>query len=391
MVTDLLTHVMDGAAAPCVGTDCPDWAQHYTGAPAIDPTETEIMSIGFSDGGGMSMYMQWMSAFTNETVGITQVIAIDYWAHNAYDEWLTNWRPYQNPRWLPGALDAKIYTNCYSGIFRDNGPMAIFPDKNFPTETTLYPVMGGFGTPSVSAGYWKSWNWVQPNCQRFNFWVHGLDSHAVSKLQSSNWKGNSSWWADQMCTSPNQQPAAVNSSVHWAVAVYTTGNVMVDIYRWVFRPKGIKSQKSCTYSVHTKEDDGKIAEPSTKIYIEEFREQEEDEGGKKEKGRDDERGRMLSVGSAETMEDLKAEVAWKEKAVFKVPKSTSKYTVAKTTPMKAMSKTFVNVALDDNGNDRTDFKISDRAKKYEKSEKYEKGEKSAVPMEKMGKMLPRGK
>jgi hypothetical protein len=183
------------------------------------------MAVGFSDGAGAAMYMQWTKVFTGSMKGVTQVIAVDYWAFNSYSAWL----PATSP---PGTLDAKIYTNCYSAIFIDGPAKAIFPNGASDTSTYLQ-LSTGFTGPQTSSGYWTKYEWEKSDgsCQRFQYWVHGMSTAG----SPSDWVGEDPWWLS-VCTATNQQPAPINSSVHWAVALETTSLVIGDIEDWVASP-----------------------------------------------------------------------------------------------------------------------------------------------------------
>merc|ERR1712146_557265 len=176
-------------------------------------------------GGGAAMYMQWTKVFTSSMRCVTQVIAIDYWAFNDYSTWL----PATSP---PGTLDAKIYTNCYSGVFLDGPAKAIFPSSSSDTSTYLQ-LSGGFTGPETSSGYWSKYEWEKSDgsCQRFQYWVHGMSTVG----SPSDWVGDDPWWTS-VCTSTNMMPAPINSSVHWAVALETTTLVTGDIQDWVASP-----------------------------------------------------------------------------------------------------------------------------------------------------------
>jgi len=196
--------------------------------PYFDSSTTEIMSVGFSDGAGASVWMQFQGHFGAVTKGITQVVAIDYWAFNSYDTWMAL------PS-TPGVMDTKIYANCYSGVFNDGmGSKAIFPWTS--SDTTTLPLASGYpATPTVAAGFFTKYDWemTDGSCKRFSFWVHGL-SHAGSP---ADWTPNTTFWtSDGACTDPQQMTVPVNGSVHWAMALGTTSEVIGDIADWVAAP-----------------------------------------------------------------------------------------------------------------------------------------------------------
>merc|ERR1712110_881681 len=168
-------------------------------------SDTEIMSVGFSDGGGASVWMQYQGTFGSVGKGITQVVAIDYWAFNSYETWFTL------PS-TPGVIDMKIYTNCYSGVFRDAmGSEAIFPKTSSDTQTL--PLVAGYAGPEVNSGYYTKYDWEASDgsCKRFSFWVHGLSSAG----SASDWTPNSTFWTTAgSCTDPQMMFVPVNSSVH---------------------------------------------------------------------------------------------------------------------------------------------------------------------------------
>jgi len=188
---------------------------------------TEIMAIGFSDGAGAAVWMQYQGYFTSINKGITQVIALDYWAFNVYTTWLAL------PS-TPGIMDTKIYTNCYSGVFKDGlGSKAIFPLTSSDQETL--PLKSGYpATPDAASGAdytTYDWEMADGSCKKFSFWVHGLSSTGTS----ADWAPNSSFWTAS-CTNGQNMPVPVNGSIHWAVALFTVNSVLGDIADWVAAP-----------------------------------------------------------------------------------------------------------------------------------------------------------
>merc|ERR1712147_242218 len=87
------------------------------------------MLFGFSDGGGLAMYLQykWSKIFDH-------AVAIDHWAAPAYESWLN---PYESNYNYKSDLNAKIYTSCASFVFHMNLGYSIFRDSNnFPNNKT---------------------------------------------------------------------------------------------------------------------------------------------------------------------------------------------------------------------------------------------------------------
>jgi hypothetical protein len=218
MESDLVTHIGEAATDAITGWDVT--TGYFT-------SDTEIMSVGFSDGGGASVWMQYQGTFGAVGKGITQVIAIDYWAFNSYETWFTL------PS-TPGVIDMKIYTNCYSGIFIDGqGSEAIFPKTSSDTQTL--PLVAGYAGPTVASGYYTKYDWEASDgsCKRFSFWVHGLSSTGTA----ADWAPNSTFWTTAgSCTDPQMMFVPINSSVHFAVALDSAASVITDIEDWVAAP-----------------------------------------------------------------------------------------------------------------------------------------------------------
>merc|ERR1712070_1056515 len=67
------------------------------------------MAIGFSNGGGFGMYLNW-----KYSDWVTKAVAIDYWAYANYQSWL----PQTMPANAPVKLNAHIWTNCATGYWK---------------------------------------------------------------------------------------------------------------------------------------------------------------------------------------------------------------------------------------------------------------------------------
>merc|ERR1719284_2103954 len=77
---------------------------------------TELMIVGFSDGGGLGTYMNYHSDM------VTKAVSIDYWAYGAYETWLGQLSS-------GGMVNNQIYAACASGIF-DYGPAGLLEDSS---------------------------------------------------------------------------------------------------------------------------------------------------------------------------------------------------------------------------------------------------------------------
>jgi len=139
--------------------------------------KTEIFVVGFSDGGGFGMYLNyvWPSA--------TGASVIDFWAYSAYEVWLQA-EPFS------GTMGAKIYTSCHTNMF-DWGPVSIFsesgasppstyPDKAMSGTTFTAPVsttaLSLDGTTSADFHVWTWKNCNYGSRKALAFAVHGLQS-----------------------------------------------------------------------------------------------------------------------------------------------------------------------------------------------------------------------
>merc|ERR1719313_245575 len=79
------------------GYNCPDLA-----STTIDHT-SEVMIIGFSNGGGFGMYLNWVYSDV-----VTKVVAIDYWGYADYVNWIPNTITSPTP-----FLNAHIFCACW--------------------------------------------------------------------------------------------------------------------------------------------------------------------------------------------------------------------------------------------------------------------------------------
>lgn len=101
---------------------------------------TEMMVIGYSDGGGLATYMNYHSPL------VTKAVAIDFWGFGGYEGWLAAGGV---------SFDLSIYTGCESSIWH-SGPAAILPDAT-PTGYT-YPSGGSEpGCPSHRSYLDRRW------------------------------------------------------------------------------------------------------------------------------------------------------------------------------------------------------------------------------------------
>jgi len=141
------------------------------------------MIVGYSDGGGLAMYMGYHSSL------VTKSVSIDYWAYGAYESWLST----------SSQVNAVIYTTCGSGVF-DDGPLAVLPDASPTGQTyvsgagltagtipTAYSTFGG-GAPA-GAGDWWPFSWAD-GAKSITMHIHGLGSAPTSlgNSESSHWQ-----------------------------------------------------------------------------------------------------------------------------------------------------------------------------------------------------------
>lgn len=126
---------------------------------------TELMIVGYSDGGGLGTYMNYHSDM------VTKAVSIDYWAYAAYETWLGQLSS-------GGMVNNQIYTACASGIF-DDGPSAILEDSS-PVGYTYVTGAGlsydGYGTSFTKGGVdWIPLSWSSGS-KYIGMNIHGLAS-----------------------------------------------------------------------------------------------------------------------------------------------------------------------------------------------------------------------
>jgi len=143
---------------------------------------TEMMVIGYSDGGGLAMYMGYHSSM------VTKSLSIDYWAYGGYESWLGT----------SSQINAVIYTSCGSMIFED-GPQAVLADST-PTGNTYVSgaslTAGGIPSSFSSFGYsapngagdWWPFTWSD-GVKSLTMNIHGLGSapSSLGTSDSSQW------------------------------------------------------------------------------------------------------------------------------------------------------------------------------------------------------------
>jgi hypothetical protein len=201
--------------------------------------QTKILWVGFSDGGGMGMYMHWKDSLretpastpyqssdpSNGKDGIGKVIALDYYAHLDYDNWLGS---YSNH------IDAKIYTNCNS-ITYSLGE-ALFKDHDPAVSAITMPAQAGYTfdtatTPTMNNIPYIQYKWTKfrghPSCGAIRYAVHGLQSPAFSGYDAL-----APEWTSK-CTANNDMDTTSHST-HVEVLIHA--DIESDILAWVTRP-----------------------------------------------------------------------------------------------------------------------------------------------------------
>jgi hypothetical protein len=213
------------------------WLEHRLRCPFN--SRTEMMIVGYSDGGGLAVFMNYYNTL------VTKAVAIDFWGFSSYETWMTS---------AGGTMDAKIYTNCASSMF-DHGPAAIFensvPDLNYVTGMGMaadsweylginsYSYTGG----AADIPYYE-WSW-EDSCtkQRLNFAVHGL---GVDASTSPPWacngpactppvQGHDDWakWNGAGGSELGDQCGANTVSANVHVNMKSKADVLGDIVQWL--------------------------------------------------------------------------------------------------------------------------------------------------------------
>jgi hypothetical protein len=210
----------------------PYWVKKYTCPLSL---ASEMMIIGYSDGGGLGMFMNYQS------VMVTKVVAIDFWNYNTYDQWLE-----QSPGITGGdTVDAVVYAACKSPFFGADGPKAVTPMSAHPSAKTY---VEGAGLDTATPGYtaptatvqlalpcgsqtnceWHNFKW-QDACgkKKVEFFIHGLDSNAngaspAPDADSASWSDTGSGW----CTAN-----AIASPTH--SNIWNSIPVKSDVFKWL--------------------------------------------------------------------------------------------------------------------------------------------------------------
>merc|ERR1712137_510366 len=148
---------------------------------------TEMMIIGYSDGGGLAMYMGYSSAL------VTKTVSIDYWAYGGYEQWIPS-----NPS---SQINAAIYAACESDIF-DDGPQAILPDASPAGQTYVsgagltagaLPTAATTNIPGPTGG-WMPFTWSSGS-KNIAMLIHGLNAPtSLGNSESSHWGGSACSW-----------------------------------------------------------------------------------------------------------------------------------------------------------------------------------------------------
>jgi len=143
----------------------------------------KTMVIGFSDGGGFGIYLNWFHSTYFQFVH-----AIDYSAGANYNIWLTEY--VYSATALP-KLNAAIYYTCNSFTFNQLPAIGIFPEPGSDAPNTM-PMAAGFGltpkafyTDSITWGHssnpfgtgsesYKTWRFTETGCpHKLTFGVTG--------------------------------------------------------------------------------------------------------------------------------------------------------------------------------------------------------------------------
>lgn len=202
---------------------------------------SEMMIIGYSDGGGLGLFMNYQS------VMVTKAVAIDFWNYNTYDTWLGQ----SNGITGGQTLDAVIYAACKSPFFGADGPKAVTPMAAHPSPALTYVEASGLSSSEIlpwnNAGVvttqlplpcgtqspcdWHNFKWASCGAKRkLEFLIHGLDATAMPSsapttapdADSALWQdGNTGWCQDNHVASP----------VH--TNVWDSIPIKGDVFKWL--------------------------------------------------------------------------------------------------------------------------------------------------------------
>jgi len=204
---------------------------------------TKIMWVGYSDGGGMGIYLQYFDGLkhvpssgswsdSNGLAGITNVIAIDYYASQDYVNWLGS---YGN------RMNAKIYMSCSSFTYSKGDMLFDIPASACSSgppsgcESDAMPQkMWGAGyyfqpfTPRYYGNSeWKEWRWDRVSghaqCGAIKWAVQGLTNGPPQTSFNGYPSGDAEW--DNKC---------VNGSSHGQM--FHEADVVGDIDDWIVAP-----------------------------------------------------------------------------------------------------------------------------------------------------------
>jgi hypothetical protein len=206
----------------------------------IFQSSTQTLFIGFSDGAGLGMWLQWKNrlvepytgswASNNGRWGINKVIALDYWANADYLNWLGTDK---------NGMMAKIYSNCNSFTYQYALGMSLFPEPGMSGATTKpqkqsYPrrstTTKTFPTPDTSVGTidYIQYEWEKvsgkPQCGFIHWDIHGLDS----QTDHNGYDGGATDWTDR-CNA-NDDMDTTTDDAHMEVLYHA--DILGDITSW---------------------------------------------------------------------------------------------------------------------------------------------------------------
>jgi len=194
----------------------------------IITTGFRMMVVGFSDGAGFGVYLQWFMSSR-----VKAVTAIDYWAFHAYDAWLS----YENSH-----VVMKIYTSCASPIWDVGLGTAIFQEAA-PHPPTI-PEYSRLGAKPDSASMetetavdgtaydFREWKWFSPpKCGRYlKFAIEGFTSTTEGGAYGHA-GGSSSWPISTSSTCSTALSGVAAGDIHVAMAMIAP--VVPDILEFV--------------------------------------------------------------------------------------------------------------------------------------------------------------
>merc|ERR1719428_1800069 len=122
------------------------------------------MIFGFSNGGGIAFFANWAYGDV-----VTRESCIDFYPYNDIDAWLPHYHSLNNA----DGFAAKIYFNCDSWLFSDQGIDQVISGAGLsPTSSYSEKLYGGWGYGQE--GYME-WTYTGTGGKFLTYAVHGLN------------------------------------------------------------------------------------------------------------------------------------------------------------------------------------------------------------------------